>query len=406
MVLSSSVKAFTNLDEGENFQGIYLSAPLVFLGMLSLLNAVRLSRIRSRNIFPTTANKLYILLIFWSVITILQSFSFNFLVLRDMWGISLFAWAFLVPIIAVLGSDLQFWRIVIKKLFMFGWWGVLAFILTFIYFKRPHDLNLAYGCLIILLFSPFVSFRNYRFYRLLIFCGSIASLLSSIFILSRNLVIEKSLFIFFAGLIYFLQKHKYRLRNRFFVFSAAIGMLFLINYVGSVDYITFLPPTVNEQIDAFKEKLPKNSRFSEKNNLYLEFLNDVQGVDLLIGRGVMGEYFGYVGAGTPEGTDRRAIECGYFQIILKGGIIMLGLIMGLSFMAIWLAFFRSRNWFSKACAFIVTTRLIAMVPYGLPNASIDYVIFWMAIGACLSINIRRATDKDIAESINPKIPIV
>lgn len=406
LALSFGVRAFTKLAEREDLSGIYLSAPLLFLGMLSLLNAVRLSHIRSRDIFPSSTHKIYVLLILWSVITIIRDFSLDSLVIRDMWGISIFAWALLVPIIAVIGSDLHSWRIIIKQLFMFGWWGVLAFILTFIYFESPHDLNFAYGCLIILLFSSFLSFHNNRFYRPIILCGCIATLLTSILISSRSIVIEKSLFIFFAGLIYFFQKQKYRLRRRSIILLVAGGVLFLVNYVGTVDEILFLPSSVNEQINAFKEELPKNSRISEKHNIYLEFFDDVKGMDLLIGRGVMGEYYGYVGSKFREGGERKAIECGYFQIMLKGGIIMLVLIVFLSISAMWLAFFRSRNLFSKACAFIVLVRLIAMVPYGLPNANIDYVIFWMAIGACLSINIRFATDADISEALQPKLPAV
>lgn len=400
LALSVCARTVPQIVDRTSNAGIYVSAPLLCIGMLSILNAVRLSRMHLSNIFLTSSKNIFILLIIWSVVTILRGFEFELIVIRDMWGISVYAWALLVPITVVLGADIQNWRVIFRLLFLFGWWGLLAFILTFFLMPQPNDLYLAYGCTILLLFSSFFSFKK-TFYRSIIFSGTIVTILTSIFSLIRSQVIEKGLFILFTGAIFFLQKHQHKTRRRIFVlFTAAIIFVALV-YMMSVDTIPFIPPSVNDSISAFKEKLPQNTRIVGQYNLYREFLEDVKGTDLLIGRGCLGQYFGYVGSFGPAGIDRREIECGYFQVVLNGGIIMLGLMLYLSLTAIWLGFFRSQNWFSKACASIVLIRLVVMVPAGLPDANIFYIIFWMAIGACFSINIRCATDEDITKLIQP-----
>ncbi len=138
-------------------------------------------------------------------------------------------------------------------------------------------------------------------------------------------------------------------------------------------------------------------------NLYQEFFDDMSPGDLLVGRGVLGEYRGHVGSYSRKSINRRAIECGYLQIILNGGLVMLTLILALSFLAIWLGIGHSRNRFTMACAFIIITRLFAMVPFGLPEANIPYILFWMAIGACLSRPLRMASNEDIAAMIPPRL---
>jgi len=119
---------------------------------------------------------------------------------------------------------------------------------------------------------------------------------------------------------------------------------------------------------------------------------------MILGRGCMGTYRGFRG-GEIGWKDRRNIECGYFQIILKGGIVMLILILALAVPAVWLGLTHSRNWFTRGCAIIVLIRLVEMVPYGLPVADLRYVLFWLAVGGCLAPGLRSMSEDDITSQL-------
>ena len=394
LALSESLALIPFITETKSSFSLYLSAPLLCIGMCSLLLATKRKIPDVRNALPTYVKILFALLICWTLITIFRGIRPDFKTLRDMWGISIFAWALLVPVTALLGTDLRIWRSIFNYLFILGSFGVLIFLVTIMQLHRPTDFELAYGCLILVLFSPQLPLVQ-QFNKVIVFAGSAVTILTSVLALTRNQVFEKCLLLLFAGILYFQQEHAAKTKRRFLVLLAACGIFSLNVYIANNDTISFIPLSVNERLSEFKEKLPQNSRISGRYNLYQEFFEDMGPLDLLAGRGSMGEYRGHVGSHSQKSIDRKAIECGYLQIILNGGFIMLTLILALSFLAIWLGVWRSRNRFTKACAFIIITRLFAMVPFGLPEANIAYILFWMAIGACLSHPMRMASDAEI-----------
>lgn len=67
--------------------------------------------------------------------------------------------------------------------------------------------------------------------------------------------------------------------------------------------------------------------------------------DWIIGKGVVGEY--YCPTGATEDGYRQVIETDYLQIILKGGIISLGLLFLIAIPAIFKGLFYSKIYFQK-----------------------------------------------------------
>lgn len=130
------------------------------------------------------------------------------------------------------------------------------------------------------------------------------------------------------------------------------------------------------------------------------FYRDMNTTDWLIGRGVNGQYFC---PGIDEGnritTYRIVIETGYLQIILKGGIISLTLLLLIAIPAMIKGFFQSKNLLSKGAAIWILWFLL-MLYSSVGNAFIlSYLLFWISIGICYEPAIISKTNDEIKREL-------
>lgn len=320
---------------------------------------------------------------------------------KQVLGGRFFGWVWVVPVSMVLGSDIGIWRRALRVVVSLGALGctilIVGWMLQFLY----GDFGFTQMCPIALIFYHYFSKQTRR----ILLLGAFITISLSILASSRNLIFAQGLLILFASYIQFFRRDIWRLRTRVYLFCAFSIAFIVIAYVTSIDRIPFVGDTINTGVNKFKGEFMVNSRrIGEDNSLFAQFNKDVHGLDLVIGRGCRGGYVFKVG--TRDGPfrgyqrkyyERNYIECGYYQIILHGGVVMIVLILALTIPAIYLGMFRSRNWFTRGCAFIVLGRLLEMVPFGLPVANVRYVLFWMAIGACLTWKIRAMSDADIVK---------
>ncbi len=115
--------------------------------------------------------------------------------------------------------------------------------------------------------------------------------------------------------------------------------------------------------------------------------------DWLIGKGINGTYYCPFFIDLVTGSyERPVIETGYLQIILKGGIISLTLLLLILFPAVYKGFFDSQNIFSKAAAMYVLLWIISLYPTVANDFSMKYVFLWIAVGICYSKKIRSLSD--------------
>ena len=377
---------------------IYFSAPLLIIGMLCLLYAAKRYVDKNRLPFKNEYIRIiYCLLCIWCIFTIFHGASFDYRTWRDMWGISLYSWTWVVPICMIFGADIKIWNSILQVIFQQGKTGIVVLVLGTALLSLFSPLGLIWGCPIALLFIHYLPKR----WKKTILIGATISLFFSVLASARNQVLAHGIIMFFAAFINFYRKSHWQLRTRLIVITLCFALFGIIYYFSVVGQFSFtglkIERSINRQITEFKEGLFDNSRgWGEEDSLYNEFFRDVNGFELLIGRGSMGTYAGRIGATILIPDYRRPnIECGYLQVMLKGGLIMLVLILALAIPAIYLGLFRTNNWFTRGAAFIVLDWLIEMVPYGLPDARLPYVIFWMAIGCCLSKSIRSIPESDI-----------
>jgi hypothetical protein len=118
-------------------------------------------------------------------------------------------------------------------------------------------------------------------------------------------------------------------------------------------------------------------------------------VDWAIGRGINGKYFCPSIEENQESDYRILIETGYLQIILKGGIIFLGLYLLISIPALILGIFYSKNLLSKAAGIWIFISLISLYPATVNTFNLNYLLVWICIGICYSKNLRQLPDQVI-----------
>lgn len=125
---------------------------------------------------------------------------------------------------------------------------------------------------------------------------------------------------------------------------------------------------------------------------------DMSPTDWAFGKGIKGKYYCPIveNVNDAEGAGYRDnIETGYLQIILKGGIISLALLLLMFVPAVYKGLFKSKNMLSKAAALWIFLWIIYLYPSGGIVFSMNYVLVWIAAGICYSEKIRDLPDNAI-----------
>ena len=182
----------------------------------------------------------------------------------------------------------------------------------------------------------------------------------------------------FTYVIYLM---KSRVKSLFIILSVIAG-LGLINYGISVF-------NSSHTFDAIKQRAMQNTR----EGVELMFFKDMEGMDWIVGRGADGLYYCPGIEEDNESGYRRVIETDYLQIILKGGLISLILLLLIVLPAIFKGLFLSKNTLSKAAAIWILLSLINMYPSTVNTFNLFYLVFWVSVGICYSPIIRNLPDQ-------------
>jgi hypothetical protein len=127
------------------------------------------------------------------------------------------------------------------------------------------------------------------------------------------------------------------------------------------------------------------------------FYKDMDTKSWIIGRGISGEY--YCPGIDADGFSnyRDSIETDYLNIILKGGIISLALVLLIAIPAIIKGLFNSKNILSKASGIWILLWLIDLYPANVSAFNLNYLLVWISIGICYSSTIRNMPESAIKE---------
>jgi hypothetical protein len=375
----------------------YIVAPLLCVAMyILLLTSLQDWRSRLTRFDPNYQIIFYFLLL-WGTITAIRGFTpLGLTSIRDNLGIRYFAWTWFIPALMLLSVDVTFIKQLLLGTAKHGRLGIIILAIGWIPPIRLFTFfSLCWGCSALLLFWHHLSKGGRR----VAIIGAFLTVFFAVLNSERNAIIGHGFLMICASYISMKRQDRFKTSRRMSVIMCCLVVLGLVYYSATHNDLFFLSEKAQIQVNHFKEEIFQNTRISKSGvSLYQDMLNDMDTVDLIIGRGATGRYRSMESGG----QYRPVIECGYFHVILKGGFIMLFLMLALAIPAVLKGLFGSRNLLVKGFAFIVLGWLIEMVPFGVPAAFPRYALFWIAIGVCLNPRLRSMTDEEIATFLPEK----
>lgn len=404
LILFSSVLQAAELITGLNIRSQHLELMLFFLSYMVLI----VGMIRYDVILTSYISKLdlalIILLIFWFIVNIIRSIDIplsNLSTLPRFLGGRFYTPALLVPLFVFLGSNLH----IIKS----AWELSKASLYVFLIFS---PLLFVYNVGILMAFIGLLPLMILNYDKLtkrevlLVATVLAVRLLFSLVHGARTEFVRLSFYLVVALL--FVNRNVFKNTVRINVFGIILIFLlfasFLYVYSGNLSK-HFTDPEIVESIKSFeKDNLNSDSR----NMVYDDFVDDFDNwKDILFGRGALGTTYSpqYIKLQEITGTKenvfkfppgyRLEVESGYLQIILKTGLTGLILFVVISFRAIYFGIFKSKNTFTMMVSIIILERFPSMISFGLPEYSLDYILFWLSVGVCLSEKIRSISNVEI-----------
>jgi len=199
----------------------------------------------------------------------------------------------------------------------------------------------------------------------------------------RGLVFMGTSILTFSYLIYgFINKAK-SFHTSFATFCLALLLVF--SFVG-------LNASDSGLFSSFANRIDDDSRTGVQICLFEE----MSPLDWIVGKGMHGQYY----CPTIDAIDidyRSLIETGYLNIILKGGLVSLILLLMILVPAIFRGLFLSNNILSKGAAFWIIAWMMYSHPSTVTTFSFNYLLVWISVGICYSKRLRSMTDKSIRE---------
>lgn len=144
---------------------------------------------------------------------------------------------------------------------------------------------------------------------------------------------------------------------------------------------------------AFFDNLEDRGTDDTRSGVEQNFIVSMQGIDWLVGRGMLGEYY----SPSPDGMYRGTVETDYLNMILKGGLINVFLLLLVIVPAMVNCIFRSRNTLSKAAGFWIAIWMLNTYPSTVQTFTLYYILTWVAVGIGYSRIIRNLPDELIVK---------
>lgn len=361
---------------------------LLFFAM-AIINSASFSNISSKYF-----KVVFILLMAWHCFVILSNFSISATFIKTYLREPYYFLQFFIPLVVLLPANFfadyfSRWSLRLVVLFFilfipFSYWifGYQTFSEQYVWV-----LGVAGGFIIL----------NYIYFstkiRIFSFIVVILSLFICTYMARRNIMLTFSGYLLATGGLYF-------------AFTSVSGIIkkivlclfLIIMLIGG--YLFFLSAQ-NTLFSGISDRALVNSR----EDILLSYFADMSERDWIIGKGMDGTYYAPTADEySPFGTDedyRFLIEGGYLQVILKGGIINVILLLLIAIPAIKRGLSQSNNLFAKSSAMLVLLWLIDMFPWGMPAFDLRYMLFWFSIGVCYNSELRLLSDNEVKEYCFP-----
>ncbi|RZK25166.1 MAG: hypothetical protein EOO43_06205, partial [Flavobacterium sp.] len=355
---------------------------LQILGIiLFFTSAVKLIRWKFHNTYLKILFSLYCC---WSFITIIRVYSFEYEDIKnklfDVDGI----FRFFVPLIFLFPKDIIYYKKLFKAIVAVS---IIFIIYDIVFYKNLMNLNyenndtkFTFEHFLKVLGLPsgfilltFVYHQNKRKFLSVITIG--LGVVFSIFRARRAL-----LFMSLSPMVISLMLYLYKSKQKFIIIFLSICLSVSLFLYGAEVFTSFRDGVFS----LLNERLSEDTR----TNVEECFYEDMNFQDWIIGKGIDGQYFcPNVDLNDTTGY-RSMIETDYLNIILKGGILSLVLILLILIPAIVKGLFYSHNFLSKAAAIWILLWVLALYPATVYSFSLNHVLVWVSAGICYSQAIR------------------
>ena len=205
----------------------------------------------------------------------------------------------------------------------------------------------------------------------------------------RGLILMTGAVIFFSYVLFVMYSRKKMMILYFSILIISMGFLYAANIYNI---------KTNRIFSFVAERGDEDTR----TGVELHFYADMKPIDWLIGRGIDGNYYCPNVDEDAVSNYRSVIETGYLQIILKGGLISLGLLLLITIPAIFKGIFYSNNILSKAAGIWIFLAVLSFYPATVDTFSMRYLLVWIAVGICYSKEIRNIPDEVLREYFSQK----
>lgn len=317
-----------------------------------------------------------------------QSYSNNTLHPYMMYGLT----SYLLPLIVLLGIEI----ISIKKLFqivvIFAIIGFIYFFVNYSTMKYVIDSGILWGIdgevginqladeyyfwfaissftLLCFEFLP----KNYKWFTII---SNVFMMFLLLFFARRGGVLMYLLY--FIGAFY-LYINRYKGKKGFL---KILIVLFVIAIAASIILINS-----DSVFSLFFERINDDSR-SDVDNTILKYLTSTNA--WIFGNGIEAAY-----KHPFFDLPRYTHETGYLYLIMKGGIVYLGLYVFLLLHAFYKGFFKTKNRLTKGISIYVLFHVVFLIPFGLPSFGLEYLFVWIGFAICESEKWRKKSDQYI-----------
>ncbi|AKP50120.1 hypothetical protein [Cyclobacterium amurskyense] len=336
----------------------------------------------------------FFLFTLWALVILFRGFSFNKNVLKliflNPWFGGMF---YLVPLVVLFRKSFLLYKKLFSAIILLS----VIFLLFSIMFRGilteviPDDLNRSVveyftkSLGITALFILFTHMYHSKTKNFFAFVVIVVVLILGVIRARRGLLFMAGLGLLMAGYIYFISA-----KSKLLSGTILLALLFFA-VIGGV-YV-FL----NVEMEALYY-LQDRGVTDTRSGIEIYFYKDMQGLDWIIGRGMRGEYY----CPTMEsGNYRGTVETDYLNMILKGGIINLVLLLVILIPAIFLGLFSSKNYLTKAFALWILFWLINTHPSTVQVFTMNYFLVWFGVGVCYSPFIRSIPEEKMKSLFKP-----
>lgn len=182
--------------------------------------------------------------------------------------------------------------------------------------------------------------------------------------------------------------------NIYFIIKSLKGGKKIFMYIISlcIIIIGFYYFQTSEQLTFIRERGIEDTRSGVDEAL----LSQMNNMELIFGKGLNGRYYYPLNLSEDYLNGWRfGTETGFYNIVLKGGYIMVVLyIILLAYPAI-MGVFKSRNLLCKAFGFYIILSLIELYPFGWLSFDMKFLIIWIGVSLCYNKSVRLLNDNQI-----------